>query len=207
MGRLNDKTAVITGGAGGIGRAAATLFAAEGANVLIADLHEDALAAAAEEAASNRISYCVADVTKAADNERMFATAHERYGGVDILLANAGIEGVVAPIVEMDEADFDRVIDVNVKGVWLGLKHGIPHIAKRGGGSIVITSSVAGLSGTPSIAPYGASKHAGDRPHARRSAGMRGGEHPRQHRQSGTSGDAHDAQPRARHGAGRSGKR
>ena len=160
MGRLNDKTAVITGGAGGIGRAAAALFAAEGANVLIADLHEDALAAAAEEAASNRISYCVADVTKAADNERMFATAHERYGGVDILLANAGIEGVVAPIVEMDEADFDRVIDVNVKGVWLGLKHGIPHIAKRGGGSIVITSSVAGLSGTPSIAPYGASKHA-----------------------------------------------
>ena len=160
MGRLSDKTAVITGGAGGIGRAAAKLFAAEGANVLVADLHEDALAQAVEEAASNRVSHCVADVTQAADNERMFATATERYGGVDILLANAGIEGVVAPIVNMDEADFDRVIDVNVKGVWLGLKYGIPHIAKRGGGSIVITSSVAGLSGTPGIAPYGASKHA-----------------------------------------------
>ncbi len=160
MGRLNDKTAVITGGAGGIGRAAAELFADEGANVLIVDLDEAALGAAMEQAGSNRVSHCVADVTRAEDNQRMFDTASERYGGVDVLLANAGVEGVVAPIVDMDEADFDRVLAVNVKGVWLGLKYGIPHIAQRGGGSIVITSSVAGLSATPNIAPYGASKHA-----------------------------------------------
>lgn len=159
MGRLEDKVAVVTGGAGGIGSAAATLFAAEGANVLIVDLDEDALAAAALAAGSNRVSTCVADVTRAADNERMFATASERYGGVDVFLANAGIEGTVAPIVAMPEADFDRVIDVNVKGVWLGLKYAIPHLSKRGG-SIVITSSVAGLGPTPGIAPYGASKHA-----------------------------------------------
>lgn len=160
MSRLAGKVAVVTGGAGGIGRAAATLFAAEGANVLVVDIDEPGLRAAVEQSASNRTSYCVADVTQAADNERMFATAAERYGGVDILLANAGIEGAVAPIVDMAEADFDRVIAVNVKGVWLGLKYGIPHLAARGGGSIVVTSSVAGLTPTPGIAPYGASKHA-----------------------------------------------
>ena len=158
--RLLDKTAVITGGAGGIGRGAAKLFAAEGANVLIADLADDALQAALGEIGSNRVSACVADVTRAEDNERLFEVAEERYGGVDILLANAGIEGTVAPIVDTREEDFDRVIAVNVKGVWLGLKYAIPAIAKRGGGSIVITSSVAGISPTPGIAPYGASKHA-----------------------------------------------
>ena len=160
MGRLQDKTAVITGAAGGIGRAAVDLFAAEGANVLAVDLNGAALEEAAQDWASNRVSHLTADVSSAADNQRLFATATERYGGVDVLLANAGIEGAVAPVVDMDEADFDRVIDVNVKGVWLGLKYGIPHMAARGGGSIVITSSVAGLTGTPNIAPYGASKHA-----------------------------------------------
>ncbi|MYE23883.1 MAG: SDR family oxidoreductase [Gammaproteobacteria bacterium] len=160
MDRLADKTAVITGGAGGIGSGAARLFAAEGANVLIVDLSEDALERTVRDIGSNRVSYCVADVTQADDNERMFATAEERYGGVDAFLANAGIEGAVAPIVETREEDFDRVIAVNVKGVWLGIKHAIPAMAKRGGGSIVVTSSVAGLSGTPGIAPYGTSKHA-----------------------------------------------
>ena len=158
--RLADKVAVITGGAGGIGRGAAKLFAAEGANVLIADLTEDALEAALREIGSNRVSACVADVTKAEDNRRMFEVATERYGGVDIFLANAGIEGVVALIAEAREEDFDRVIAVNVKGVWLGLKYAIPALTARGGGSIVITSSVAGITPTPGIAPYGASKHA-----------------------------------------------
>ena len=160
LARLEAKTAVITGAAGGIGRAAVALFAEEGANVLAVDVDEEALDAAVAEVASNRVGRYVADVARAADNERMFATASERYGGVDVFLANAGIEGAVAPIVDMDEADFDRVLAVNVKGVWLGLKYGIPHLAKRGGGSIVITSSVAGLTPTPNIAPYGASKHA-----------------------------------------------
>ena len=158
--RLADKVAVITGGAGGIGRGAAKLFAAEGANVLITDLTEDALEAALREIGSNRVSACVADVTKAEDNRRMFEVATERYGGVDIFLANAGTEGVVALIAESREEDFDRVIAVNVKGVWLGLKYAIPAMTARGGGSIVITSSVAGITPTPGIAPYGASKHA-----------------------------------------------
>ena len=160
MGRLQDKTAVVTGAAGGIGRAAVALFAAEGANVLAVDMDEAALGNALDAVASNRVSGCVADVASAEDNERMFAVATERYGGVDVLLANAGVEGAVAPIVETSEADFDRVMAVNVKGVWLGLKYAIPCLRARGGGSIVITSSVAGLGPTPNIAPYGASKHA-----------------------------------------------
>ena len=132
--RLDGKVAVITGGAGGIGQGAAKRFAAEGANVLIVDLAEEALDDALRTIGSNRVSACAADVTQAKDNERMFEVATERYGGVDIFLANAGIEGAVAPIVDSHEEDFDRVIAVNVKGVWLGLKSAIPALAARGGG-------------------------------------------------------------------------
>tara|TARA_Y100000588_G_C13809022_1_gene734249 strand:- start:179 stop:733 length:555 start_codon:yes stop_codon:yes gene_type:complete len=90
----------------------------------------------------------------------MIATAAERYGGVDVLLANAGIEGDVAPLVQYDEARFDQVIGVNVKGVFLGIKSAVPPMMERGGGSIVITSSVAGVKGSAGIGPYCASKHA-----------------------------------------------
>ncbi|MGA0839385.1 MAG: SDR family NAD(P)-dependent oxidoreductase [Pseudomonadales bacterium] len=159
-GRLQDKVAVITGGAGGIGRAAGALFAAEGASVLLVDMNEDALRDAVRAIGSNRVSYCVADVTRAADNETMFACAEERYGGVDVFLANAGIEGDVRSIVDYDEARFDQVIAVNVKGVFLGLKSAFPAMARRGGGSIVITSSVAGVQGAAGVAPYVTSKHA-----------------------------------------------
>jgi len=158
--RLADKTAVITGGAGGIGKAAARLFAEEGANVLIADLSEEALKAAVDDIGSNQVSYCVTDVTKAVDNDQMIAVAEERYGSVDVLLANAGIEGAVKPTLEYDEVTFDRVMAVNVKGVWLGLKSAIPAMIRNGSGSIVITSSVAGLSGGVNVAPYSTSKHA-----------------------------------------------
>jgi NAD(P)-dependent dehydrogenase (short-subunit alcohol dehydrogenase family) len=109
---------------------------------------------------SNRVSYCVGDVTNPADNDKFIRIATERYGGVDTFLANAGIEGIVKPITEYDVETFDRVIAVNVRGVWLGLKSAIPAIAKRGGGSIVITSSVAGVGGAPGLSPYVTSKHA-----------------------------------------------
>ena len=160
MSRLEGKVIVITGGAGGIGRAAGKLFVAEGAQVLLVDVNESALEEAVNEVGSNSASYCVADVTSSADNARMFALADERYGGVDGFLANAGIEGDVKSIVDYDEARFDAVMNVNVKGVFLGLKHAIPHLEKRGGGSIVITSSVAGVTGSPGVAPYVTSKHA-----------------------------------------------
>lgn len=160
MDRLKDKVAVITGGAGGIGRAAGRLFAAEGASVLLVDLDEDALKQAVAESGSNRVSYFVGDVTRAADNQAMFETATERYGGVDVFLANAGIEGDVKSIVEYDEDRFDQVIGVNVKGVFLGLKSAIPAMQARGGGSVVITSSVAGVTGAAGVSAYVTSKHA-----------------------------------------------
>ena len=140
MGRLEDKVIVITGGAGGIGRAAGKLFVEHGARVLLVDIDESALEEAVNEVGSNSASYCVADVTSSADNARMFELASERYGGVDGFLANAGIEGDVQSIVDYDEERFDQVMNVNVKGVFLGLKHAIPTLAKRGGGSIVIVA-------------------------------------------------------------------
>lgn len=160
MNRLESKVAVVTGGAGGIGKAVGKLFVAEGADVLLVDLDESALKSACEEIGSNKASYCVADVTKSEDNHQVIATAEERYGGVDIFLANAGIEGDVTPITEYDEARFDQVMAVNVKGPFLGLQASIPAIAKRGGGSIIITSSVAGINGAANVAPYVTSKHA-----------------------------------------------
>jgi NAD(P)-dependent dehydrogenase (short-subunit alcohol dehydrogenase family) len=158
--RLKDKVAIITGGAGGIGRAAGRLFVAEGAQVLLADIDEDALRDAVAEIGSNQVSHCVTDVTDLEANQRMVALAEERYGGVDVMLANAGIEGQVKPITECDVEVFDRVMAVNVRGVWLGLKAVIPAMQKRDGGSIVITSSVAGVTGTPGMSPYNTSKHA-----------------------------------------------
>ncbi len=160
MDRLAGKVAIITGGAGGIGKAAGRCFVSEGAEVLLVDIDEAALIAACREIGSNKVSYCVADVTSAADNQKMVAVATERFGGVDVFLANAGIEGDVAAITEYDEARFDQLIAVNVKGPFLGLKAVIPAIEKRGGGSIVITSSVAGVGGAARMAPYVTSKHA-----------------------------------------------
>ncbi len=160
MGRLDNKVVIITGGAGEIGQAAGALFAKEGAQVLLADLNEDRLQEAVAAIGGNSVSYCVGDVTKAEDNQAMVACAEERYGGVDVFLANAGVEGKVKPIPEFDEAEFDHVMNVNVKGVFFGLQAAVPAIQKRGGGSIVITSSVAGVEGYGNILPYVTSKHA-----------------------------------------------
>lgn len=158
--RLEGKVAIITGGAGGIGKYACQLFVEEGASVLLADVDQEKLEATVQEIGSNSVSFCVTDVTKKVDNEAMVACAKERYGGIDIFLANAGIEGQVKPIIDCDEDDFDQVMNVNVKGVFLGLKAVVPEMIQRGGGSIVITSSVAGVKGSPRISPYSTSKHA-----------------------------------------------
>ncbi|MAH22910.1 MAG: oxidoreductase [Gammaproteobacteria bacterium] len=158
--RLEDKIAVITGGAGGIGEAAAARFLEEGASVLLVDLDAGALAEVAARLGSNRVSYHVGDVTKAADNQAMIDTATERYGGVDIFLANAGIEGDVVSLLDYPEQRFDELMAINVKGPFLGLRAAIPAMRLRGGGSVIITSSIAGLTGAPRLAPYATSKHA-----------------------------------------------
>lgn len=160
MDRLEGKVAIITGGAGGIGKAAANVFISEGAEVIIMDLDEDSLIKACEEIGSNRISYFAGDVTKPDDNNSVVELAKERYGGLDIFLANAGVAGDITTIEEYDEDQFDHVMAVNAKGPFLGLQSAIPAMKLRGGGSFIITSSTAGVMGTPSIAPYGMSKHA-----------------------------------------------
>jgi NAD(P)-dependent dehydrogenase (short-subunit alcohol dehydrogenase family) len=156
MGRLDGKRAVITGGAGGIGVAAAKLFVAEGARVMLVDRDQAALQRAAQDVGS---AWCVADVSDAAATKAFVAQAVQELGGIDVALLNAGIEGQVKPIAEMPVETFDQVMAVNARGVFLGLKEIMPRM-KSTGGSIVITSSVAGLRGGPGVAPYIASKHA-----------------------------------------------
>ena len=160
MGRIEDKVAVITGGSGGIGRAAAARFVAEGAKVMLVDLDESALQEVVSDLGSNVASYCVSDVTSAVDTENYVQAAVEQFGGIDIYLANAGIEGKIVSIVDYDEETFDKVIAVNVKGVWLGIKHMFPVMQERGGGSIVITSSTMGVKGAALFSAYNTSKHA-----------------------------------------------
>ena len=158
--RLGGKTAIVTGAAGGIGFAIAKLFVRNGCNVLAVDVDESSLRNQVESSGSNQLSYCTADVTNAEDNARMVELASERYGGIDILVANAGIEGQIRSIMDYEDEAFDRVMAVNVKGVWNGIRAVVPSMINRGGGSIVITSSVAGLRGGAMLAPYCTSKHA-----------------------------------------------
>ena len=158
MKRLDGKVAVITGAANGIGLAAAERFVAEGATLLLVDLHEAALRDVAGRLGP-AVSWLAADVAEADSAERYTAEVLKRHGRVDAALLNAGVEGEVAPIGKASLAAFDRVMAVNVRGVWLGLSALMPAM-KAQGGSIVITSSIGGLKATPTIAPYGASKHA-----------------------------------------------
>ena len=160
MNRLEDKVAIITGATGGIGKAATELFLKEGANVLMIDLNEDDLIEVTKEIDSNKLSYLQGDVSLYSDNLKAVELAVERYGGLDIFIANAGVAGEIQPITEYDESTFDNLMAVNAKGPFLGLKACIPALTERGGGSVVITSSVAGLTGAPFLSPYVMSKHA-----------------------------------------------
>lgn len=155
---MQDKTIIITGAAGEIGFATAQKFAKAGANVMLVDIDEDNLKARANELDTDNVAYQVADVTKEDDVKAYVQATLDRFGKIHYFFNNAGIEGKVAPIHETDMQVFDQVMQVNVYGVALGMKHVMPVIAE--GGSIVITSSVAGLMGTPGMLPYITSKHA-----------------------------------------------
>jgi NAD(P)-dependent dehydrogenase (short-subunit alcohol dehydrogenase family) len=159
MRRLEGKVALITGGAGGIGRAAAALFVREGASVLLVDQAGSGV----EEAAAHlgdAAGGVIADVTQAEQVERCFAAAQSRFGGLDAVLLNAGITGAHSPLEDYPPDIFDTVLAVNVRAVWLGLRAAIRPLRRRGGGSIIITSSIQGLAAIPYTSAYTTAKHA-----------------------------------------------
>lgn len=160
MGRLAGKVAIITGAASGMGLASARRFAQEGARLVLADVDRPALdtAVAGIAAAGGEAIAVAVDVSRAADVERMVATAVERFGGLDICFNNAGIEADGARLAHVSEESWDRVIAVDLKGVFLGMKYAIPAMLARGGGSVVNTASAAGLVGWPRGGAYSAAK-------------------------------------------------
>ena len=161
MGRVSGKVALVTGGASGIGRACASVLAREGATVVVSDV-QDALGrecVATIEAAGGRAVYLAHDVTSEDAWVGVIAEIKERFGRLDILVNNAGI-GLSGPVTEMPLVDFRRQQAINVEGVFLGCKHGLPLMRASGGGSIVNISSVAGLTAAPNLAAYSATKGA-----------------------------------------------
>src|SRR3954469_16792315 len=159
---FTGKVALVTGGGNGIGRAACVAFAKQGAKVVAVDRDGAAAEATAGIIRQNggEALAVTADVTKSPDVKAYVKAALDKYGRIDCFFNNAGIEGKVAPTAEYDEAVFDAVIGVNVKGVFLGLRHVLPEMIRQGSGAVVNTASVAGLVGTPGMPAYVASKHA-----------------------------------------------
>jgi NAD(P)-dependent dehydrogenase (short-subunit alcohol dehydrogenase family) len=158
MKKLESKVAIITGGAGSIGKATAKLFLEEGAKVMLVDLDEDELKKASEELNSENVKYCVVDVSKTIDVERYINETVKMFGKIDIFFNNAGIEGAVKPIIDYPEEAFDEIIAINVKGAWLGNKYALPHM--KDGGSIIMSSSLSGLLGFINLSGFIISKHA-----------------------------------------------
>jgi len=160
--RFDGKVALITGGAGGIGRATAVRLGREGARLALVDVSKAGLAdsVSAVERAGARAIAIEADVTVDAEVARYVERARAELGRIDCFFNNAGILGETKPITDYPEDVFDRVIAINLKGVWLGLKHVGAAMKAQGGGAIVNTASIAALTGTPGLVAYTASKHA-----------------------------------------------
>jgi 3alpha(or 20beta)-hydroxysteroid dehydrogenase len=157
--RFEGKVAVVTGAAAGIGRAAASRLGSEGARLVLVDRRGDELAEAARQLSAE--VEVEADVTDEEAVDRYVAEAEARFGRIDLFVNNAGIEGRVAPIVDLDARDWDRVQAVNARGVFLGLRAVLRSMQRSGGGgAIVNTASMAGIKGGASFSPYIASKHA-----------------------------------------------
>ena len=156
------KTVLVTGAASGIGRGAALAFARHGANVVLADIAQETGEAVAAQIRSDggQAIFQRADVANAQDVEALVATAVREFGRLDCAFNNAGIEEEHERLADSDEALFDRMMGINVKGVWLCMKHELRQMLAQGGGAIVNTASVAGLMGAPKHAIYAASKHA-----------------------------------------------
>ena len=155
--RLQGKTAIVTGGGSGFGAGIVRKFSAEGARVLVVDLNEDAAAEVARGVGGTAVAYRC-DVSKNEDVEAMAAAARTAFGTIDILVNNAGITHLPQPMTDVDEDEFDRVLAVNTKSVYLTAKHIIPHMRKNGGGVVLNVASTAGISPRPRLTWYNASK-------------------------------------------------
>ncbi|TCN29262.1 NAD(P)-dependent dehydrogenase (short-subunit alcohol dehydrogenase family) [Kribbella orskensis] len=159
-GTLEGKVVLVTGGGSGIGRASALALAREGADVVVTDVVDEGgneTLRLIEEAGGKGL-FVRGDVAAAADVQRIIGEVEAHYGRLDCAFNNAGIEGAQAPTAECTEENWDRVLTVNLKGVWLCMKYEIPLMLKQHKGSIVNTASVAGLVGFPNIPAYNASK-------------------------------------------------
>jgi len=162
MGILHEKVTLVTGAGSGIGRATALVCAMEGARVVVADIVADAGRAVVDEIESRggEASFVEADVSRSADVDRLIKSVVDAYGRLDCAHNNAGVEGPSRAFHEYEESDWDYVLSVNLKGVFLCMKYEITQMLAQGGGSIVNTSSIAGLVGSPFAGPlYSASKH------------------------------------------------
>lgn len=162
MNRFENKVVLITGGATGIGLATAIRFAGEGAKVVIASRSKSAGQSAVDaiKSSGGEATFIQTDVTQEAQIEALMQKTVETYGGIDAAFNNSGTEGTPTPLAEDNEANYHQIFDVNVKGLWLCMKHQLKHMQQNGGGSIVNNASIAGLIGFPGLGLYAASKHA-----------------------------------------------
>ena len=159
--RLDDKVAIITGATGGIGEATARLFLELGARVMMVARSAEKMAATKRRLeAHGEVGESLSDAADEVGMAAAVAATLDRFGGLDILIANAGTEGVLKPIEALSVEEFEDTMRTNVTGVWLAMKHCVAPLKARGGGSIVALSSIAGVIGFSAMAPYIASKHA-----------------------------------------------
>lgn len=160
-GSFAGKTALVMGGTAGIGRAVALAFATAGADVCVVGLGAKEGQEVETEVRARGVGalFIEADVSRDSEVRAVVSRAAERFGRIHAAVNNAGIEGRYGPVHELQESEFDRIVSVNLKGVWLGLKYEIPHMLEQGGGAIVNTASSAGVTGIANVAVYTASKH------------------------------------------------
>ncbi|TAA72569.1 SDR family NAD(P)-dependent oxidoreductase [Planococcus salinarum] len=160
-GKLEGKVAIITGGAGALGRSTAELFLQEGAKVALVDINQNSLASVVESLGSVEEAHgLAANLSDEEDVKRYVKHVMQKWGRIDVFFNNAGIIGKVAPLTDQTVEDFEAIMDINVRGVFLGLKHILPIMSAQKSGSVINTSSVSGLMGSSGNSLYSASKHA-----------------------------------------------